>query len=338
MAKVKVDPILCTRVLSDLEKEGIVKSAYLLYGEERYLLLQNKRQLFNYLGVEDDDMNVNFYDDSNVNVEEILSQAVTVPFFADRRVIVIEDAGLFSSEGERVAEFLKNCPETTVFVFIEQKKPDKRGALFKAIKSVGVEVEYLHQTEATLAKWVASRVRKEGKSISPSVISFFLSRTGNDLSHVEQELLKLVFYVGDEATITVDDIKAVTGAEVEDQIFAMIEAISRKDRKKALALYRDLVLLKTAPIVILSLITSEFEKMLLVKSLLGQGRRPQEIAALTGINEFFIKNRIAIISQYSYEELKRCFDLSVETDASFKSGHIADRVAVEVLLMELTES
>ena len=100
-------------------KTGKLKQAYLLYGEENYLKRQYKERITKALLGEDDTMNYAYYEGKGINLKEVIDLAETLPFFAERRLIVFENTGLFKSAGADLADYIKDLPETTCFLFIE---------------------------------------------------------------------------------------------------------------------------------------------------------------------------------------------------------------------------
>ena len=69
-------------------------------------------------------------------------------------------------------------------VFVEEEV-DKRGKLYKAVKSKGYIAELSTQDAGTLKRWVAGLVRKEQKQISESVIVYFLDKVGTDMENIQ---------------------------------------------------------------------------------------------------------------------------------------------------------
>ena len=63
---------------------------YLLYGEERYLVQMYKNQLKKAI-IGDDTMNLNQYTGKGLPVQEVENAVMTMPFFADRRLVLLED-------------------------------------------------------------------------------------------------------------------------------------------------------------------------------------------------------------------------------------------------------
>ena len=167
-------------------KTGQFKQIYLLYGEEQYLIRQYRDKLKHALATDDDTMNFSAFSGSDINQKEIIDLAETLPFFADRRVILIEDSGFFKSSCEDLAEYLTQVAPATHFIFVEEEV-DKRSKMYKTVKNNGKIVEFSAQSEELLTRWILTRLKKEGKNITGSVMQLFLSRTGTDMGNIDRE-------------------------------------------------------------------------------------------------------------------------------------------------------
>ena len=161
-------------------KTGQFNNVYLIYGEEEYLKKQYKEKLRNAMLSPDDTMNYAYYEGKGINVNEVIDLAETLPFFAERRLIILEDSGLFKSSSTELADYLKEMPDTTSIIFIESEV-DKRNKLYKAVQSKGRAVELGRQDEATLIRWVAGNFKREGKNVSESTVRYLLSKVGTDM-------------------------------------------------------------------------------------------------------------------------------------------------------------
>ena len=126
------------RINEDI-KTGQLKQIYLLYGEEAYLRKQYRDRIREAL-IGDDAMNYRCYEGKNIPVGEVIDLAETLPFFAQRRLIVLMDSGLFKSGGEQLAEYLANPAPGTFFVFVETEV-DKRSRLYKTVSKEGYAAE-----------------------------------------------------------------------------------------------------------------------------------------------------------------------------------------------------
>ena len=75
-----------------------------------------------------------------MDVKSVIDLSETLPFFAERRLIVFDNTGFFKSAGADLADYIKEMPDTTYYIFVEDEI-DKRSKLFKAVKSKGRVVE-----------------------------------------------------------------------------------------------------------------------------------------------------------------------------------------------------
>lgn len=87
----------------------------------------------------------------------------------------------------------QNKRDTACLLFVENEA-DKRGKMYKAVKSKGRVVEMARQDEKTLLYWVAGNVKKEGYKIKEQTARYLLSTTGTDMENLEKELEKLFCY------------------------------------------------------------------------------------------------------------------------------------------------
>ena len=274
-------------------KAGRFQPVYLLYGEETYLKRQYKQKLQQAVADVDDTMNTAYYEGKNINPGEIIDLAETLPFFADRRLILLENTGMFKTSCEELAEYIKHMAETTCLVFVEEEV-DKRGKMYKAVKNNGRVVEFARQTDALLTKWILSRLKREGKKITQSDMQLLLEKTGNDMENIDRELEKLFCYTLDREVITAEDLEAVCVPQTTGKIFEMVDKIAQKQQKQALELYYDLLTLREPPMRILFLIARQFQILLQVKELKKQGYENALIASKAGIPGFAVLKILAL--------------------------------------------
>lgn len=319
------------QLLNDL-KSGDLKQVYLLYGEEAYLRLQYRDKLKKALVPPDDTMNYHYFEGKNINPLELIDLAETMPFFADRRVIFVENSGFFKKSADQLADYLKEPAPTAAFVFVETEV-DKRSRMFKAVKDTGRAVEFGAQNEATLKKWILVMLKKEGKRISEPTLNYFLQKTGTDMENIRRELEKVFCYTLERDVITESDIDAVCIRQVNNQIFDMVEAIALRRQKQALKLYYDLLSLKEPPMRILFLIGRQFNLLMQVKELKKKGYDDKRIGEKTGLHGFIVKKYVSQASRFSMKELKEALTACVEADEAVKTGKMNDVMSVELLII-----
>src|SRR5574344_1007426 len=111
-------------IINDIRNNQL-KQVYLLYGAEDYLRLQFRDKLKQAMLPAGDTMNYAGYEGSDIPIGEVIDLAETMPLFAEKRLIVIENSGLFKEGGEKLAEYLA-APSPTVYFIFSEKDIDKR--------------------------------------------------------------------------------------------------------------------------------------------------------------------------------------------------------------------
>ena len=316
-------------------KSGQLKQVYLLYGEETYLIRQYRDKLKKVMVSDEDTMNFSAFSGEDINPKEIIDLAETLPFFADRRVILMEDSGLFkkSGIGDEIAEYLPEMPETTFFIFVEEAV-DKRTKIYKALGKKGSTVEFKKQTDDVLARWVGGRIRKEGKGMTQAAYNLFISKTGTDMENIDKELEKLICYCLDKEMIEVTDVVAVTTEQIQNKVFDMVDAIAGHQQKRALDLYYDLLALKEPAMRIMFLITQQFQRMMVVKSMSNQGFGNKDIATKAGCPEWAVRKYQGQCRSFTMEQLKQAIKDGVDYEEAVKTGRMNDQMAVELFIVQ----
>ena len=314
-------------------KMGQLKNVYLLYGTEDYLKRQYRDKLKHALVEPDDTMNFSAYEGKDINPKELIDLSETLPFFKEKRMILVENSGFFKNSCDDLAEYMGQVPESTCFVFVEEEV-DKRSKLFKAESRAGSAVEFETPKEDMLIRWILGRIQREGKKITQSVMQLFLSKTGSDMENIDKELEKLICYTLDKTEISAADVEAICTGQTENKIFEMIDAISAKNQKKALDLYYDLLALKEAPMRILFLIARQFQNLLLIKSMSAKGYPAVSIAKTAGMPSFAVQKNLRQAGAFKINQLKEAIEDCGQAEEDVKTGRMADQLAVELLIVK----
>ncbi|MGC4019407.1 MAG: DNA polymerase III subunit delta [Muricomes sp.] len=314
-------------------KTGQFRQIYLLYGEENYLKKQYKDRFTKAMLPEGDTMNYAYFEGKGIDVKAVIDLAETLPFFSDRRLLVFENTSFFKSAGADLADYIKDMPETTSFIFVENEV-DKRSKMYKAVKAKGHVVELPFQDETTLKKWILGQVRRENKQISESTVTWLLNKAGTDMENLQKELEKLFCYTLEKDSITPEDVDAVCVTQISNHIFDMVNAVADKRQEHALSLYYELLALKEPPMRILFLMTRQYRILHQVKDLLKKGYGKKEIAAKAGLHPFAAGKYMEQARHFHTRELRAVIEDSAELEESVKTGRLTDILAVELFIVK----
>ncbi len=319
-------------LLQDIKNQDF-RQIYLLCGEEAYLRKQYRDRLREALQQEGDTMNSHYFEGKNTVVGEVTDLADTLPFFAPRRVIVVENSGWLQKGGDALAQYLPKLPDTTYLILVEAQV-DKRTKLYKEIKKLGRVAEFLVQDEETLKRWILGMLKKENKQITGATLQYLLTQTGTEMDQIKNEVEKLLCYTMGQSEITKETVDQICTKRIQNHIFDMIEAIGKKEQKRALQLYYDLLILREPPLRILALMGRQFNFLLQIKELKNKGYSQAAMAAKTGLHGFVVGKYERQAAGFKTEELKKALEACVEADEQVKRGQMTDTMSVELLLVQ----
>ena len=329
--KVTKDPI---KAVNEDIKTGNFSRLYLFCGSEQYLKRQFLKNLTNALIDPADSMNYSVFKTDNAVADDIVQTCQSLPFFADRRVCVVDDSGFFKKGNETIEKLLGELPETTVLIFCE-REVDKRTKLYKAADKAGRVLSFETPGEGDLINWISRLLRDEGISFDDNVVFTLLSSVGTDMTTLYSEVQKLIGYSLETKHLSVEDVHALCVSQVENKIFEMTDAISEKNSRKALSLYADLLSLREPMMRILYLITRQYRILEEAKFAAKTGADKSRIAKFTGVTPYFIGKYMKMADKYSEKELIAALERCQQADNNIKTGREKDQIAVEMLIMDL---
>lgn len=320
------------KIIKEHVKNGTYKPVYLLYGAEEYLKKLYRDKLKEGIMGDGDSMNFSYFEGKNLDVNEFIHIAETMPFFSERRMILVENSGLFKAQSE-LADYMKEMPETTHVVFVEQEV-DKRNRLFKAVKDIGYICELNGLDDSQIKLWAAGILNKDKKKITDATMNYLLDKVGKDMVNLKTELEKLICYAYEKEVITAEDIDAICTEQLTGKIFLMIDAIAAGNEKRALELYYDLLSLKEKPMSILYLIIRHFNILLQVKDLSKRSVNNQGIAAKVGVPPFAVAKYISQARTFKQDAIKNNIAYGIEIEEQVKSGRLNEQIGVELMIVK----
>lgn len=305
---------------------------YLLYGNEAYLKRFYKNKLKAGILGDSDEMNFTYAEGKDIDCNEMIHIAETMPFFSEKRLILLENSGWFKNQSN-FADYIREMPESTYVVFVENEV-DKRNRLYKAVKDLGYISELNGLDEKSLKIWVASLLQRENKKITDATLTYFLNKVGTNLDNIQSEIDKLVSYCYEREVITEEDIKDVCSEQITGKMFQMLDSIALKNQKRALELYYDLLSLREKPMTILYLLNRHINLLMQCKALLAKRTSNAEIASKMGVPPFAVTKYSAQARNFSEDTLKKSLILGTEIEEQVKTGKLIDQIGVEVLIIK----
>ena len=313
-----------------------ISPLYLLFGEEDFLIDEGVRAIIHAaLGGGERGFNLDILAAGEHDIREILAIASSFPMMADRRVVVVRDAEkVAGKDAEVLAAYCENPSRTTSLVLITTK-PDFRKRPYTVLKRSAVVVESKSFYENQLPGWIVSRVQRQGRTIHPEACKLLTTYVGPSLREMQNELDKLLVFLGDRKEISADDVSAVVGMSREYSVFELQKAIGSRNISKAVEIVHFMVESgQSVPFVILML-TNYFTALWKLHEMRRKGVPQREQAATARIHPYFFQEYVESVGRFSASEVERAFLLLADADEEAKSTSRSSSLILTTLVVGL---
>ncbi|MDR5657961.1 DNA polymerase III subunit delta [Serpentinicella sp. ANB-PHB4] len=336
-------------IVEDIKKNTFEK-VYLFYGEEVYLVKHFANELRKkVVKNEFEELNYIEMDEKEFSIDDFVNASETLPFMSNKKLILIKYPELFSSkkkqltdeEEEQIISQINNIPDTTCLVFIAQNV-DTRRKLTKTIKKNGKIIDFQKLQISELKRWIEKKLKIKEKIISKDNIQYLIENltyvqknSEQTLYDVDNELNKLIAYVGERKEINRDDIDKLYVSLLQNNIFMLLDHIERKDIHKAILALNNIIVNGEPIIKILVMMSNHIRNLLKSKLLLEQGYSSKMISSELKLHPFVASKCVNQSKLFKIKELKNLVALSLDFDFKIKQGQIDSELALELLIIEM---
>ena len=335
---------------------------YILHGEDELSRTEAIAKLRAKMGdPQFADLNTAQFDGRKVTLSELQHACDSVPFLADHRLVIVEgmlarldprrakntDEGAEESEEEAnpmlakdLTTYLDRLPDTARLIFVESKTLAKNNPILKHAASADSKHAYVKEfvapTERALPKWIQDRVTAKGGTIEGTAVAELAAHIGTDLRLLDNEIEKLMVYRLNES-IRVQDVQTLVASVRESDIFALVDAIGRREANTALKLLHAQLDHNAAPGYLLSMITRQFRLLLQMKDLATRGRTVDAAREQLKMHPFVANKTWTQALNFSLPQLESIYQNLLDVDISIKTGRSEPVLALDILITELTQ-
>lgn len=331
-------------------KQGNVKPLYLFTGDEQLMIRQAVSLLKDQLvDPEYADFNLVWLDGEENPPDKLFSALETMPFFQDRKLVVVKDAPYFKStqdklsdvQRERLEALLAHPSQDTVLVFLAPQT-DKRKRVSKALIANGQWVSFDRLERPDYEKWLAAQAESAGAKLPASELKYLMDISGyldknseKNLLDISSNLERLFGYAGQSPAVTRAHIDAIFEKPLEYNIFMMVDHIAEGNVSQALSMLRELQQDGEAEIKILFMIARHFRILLRVQLNIEARTPEKEIGPKVGVPPFLIKKSISQAGRIGFNGIKKALEQILESDRAIKTGKIDPEIGLDLLMVRL---
>ncbi len=326
-----------------LERElnNELRSIYLLYGEEQYLVENAVKKIKKKFG--ELLLGINYIVLDDTNLEDLIPNIEMPAFGYDKKLIIVKNSSLFKKDGrkkapteiqERIGNYISDnisiINEGVVLVFV-QNEVDKN-SVYDLIERVGI----VCQVDLLKPMQLVQRLKKVCTlykvNASDMTLNYLIEVSGTSLQDLMNEIRKLIEYVGEGGTITEQDIDMLASKQIESVIWDLTDSIGAKKTDKALEVLNNLIYKKEPFPIILSVLYNHFKKLYLCKEAVKLNKDVVTALNLKPNQTFLVTKYKKQVSYFKGNDLKNILEELVNLDYNSKIGNIDAEVGLKSIL------
>jgi DNA polymerase-3 subunit delta len=345
---------------------GPLRPGYVLLGDEAYLYERCRRAILDTLvdphgGIEMRDFALAEIDLAEINIFEALDRAQTPSLMAPFQVLFLRNIKTLYGRGAKKDEFAAldaygrspNPQALLVFVAdylhlpadlrrMDMQDKDRYERIRETLGEWCGMVELVRVEESDAMRWLVAEAEKRGSTLEVDAARELADALGADLMLMASELEKLVLFVGERRSITLGDVETMVLGAKQRSLYELTDAISAKDRPRALALLQGLLNAsdggEESAIGHLYMLARTFRQMLVILEKNVRDSRAIWQALWQGFRmpPFAAEDLIRQARRYkSRRELTRALQLIARADLELRSSPPDKRLVLERLVLAL---
>jgi|GEM_PF-2556681 len=319
-------------LLNELNK-GVVRQFYIFAGDEEFLkeeALTRIKKLLIKPGWE----SFNYYTNTG---EEILESGIgtllnicnTVPFFSNKRLVVIRRADKLCKMEDIVEYAGKPVLSTCLILFVQKTE--------ETLKKF--EIMFQHPLQRDLRAWIINKIRDAGKRITEKAMDILKEEAGYDMGILSMEIEKLILFTGSKHLIEENDVRSSVSHRGMLNIWKLVDAVVERKRNVALEAVRELFLEGETGRIIPEII-KQFRFISQAKEMSELGYAQAQIPDAIGFKPDWKKGRfMEQCRRFTPQEIEKNLHHLINTELEIKTGRMPspdkNPIAVEILVGRL---
>ena len=349
------------RFLQDVEKRKL-RPVYVFVGDEAFFRKRCRDAILEHLVPADlRDFSLFEFDLAETDLSEVLDRARTPSLMAPFQVFFVRGVKTLFGRGSNdeklaaIEEYAKSPNPDAVLILIadhisipadarriEMTDRERYERIRETLGQYCGIVELARVDENEAVRWLTDYCTTQDVKIDADAARELVDALGGDMMMISGELEKLRLYVGEKKRILLGDVETMVLAAKQRSLYELTDAISAKDREKALAVLDALLTAgegDEAAIGHLYMLAKTFRQMLVILERNVRDQRALWAALWQGfrVPPFAAEDIIRQARRYkSKRELTRAIRLIAKTDLALRSNPPSRRLVMEKLVLDLT--
>ncbi len=248
----------------------------------------------------------------DITLDLIESSLEPVPFFSEKRLIVLNEYYPKTKEQKALASLIEKYNNaSSILVFCNRDKND-------TLKKLDVDFVDCNKCESFLIKYCLDIFSKEKVKIEKEVISKIIDFCSCEAFKVEAECKKLIGFCLDKKEVTAKDVENIVNKDLDYKIYELTDYIAKKQQQKAYQIINDMLGKGEPEHKLFVTIYNHFKRLFYCKL----NSNAVELAEVLGIKEYAVKKAMETANRFTAVTLKDITQRFSEYDYNVKSGKL----------------
>lgn len=317
-----------------------MKNIVLFLGEDQLSINKRIKRIVNDAKI--DEFNITTYDLEVDSLDQVISDCLTIPFIKDQKAVIVKNPVYLTKNGSKqdysmYLNYLKKPMDSTMLLInacgitLDEKSPvviDTKKYCDVVLVKKPSDIE-LYGRLKMICTYAGVEIKEE------AIKTFFNIIGTNDIQRMEVEVVKLINCVGKGGVITSSVVTSLVVKNLEDDVFALTNAIIQKDKEKAYLIYNDLIKGISDTVALLNQVSNAMKNMFAVGLMLQEGSNQNQVASRLNIKSGYAYNLINNVRKLSLESIKKYISELAELDYKIKTGQVNPKQGFEFFLLSL---
>ncbi|MDC0035400.1 DNA polymerase III subunit delta [Chloroflexi bacterium] len=287
------------------------------------------------------DINTTTLDGDSVTIGELISSLSTVPFMADRRLVIV--GGLLNRLGKSseknkpewsdLARLLVGIPDTATLLLVEKESPPTNKFISEILKHVTVE-KFPQLRYRELLDWIKARCSKLGIEMESQAISLIADSVGNNLRLLDSELKKVKIYSRGNL-ITWKDVKVMVPYVRQQNVFRVVDAVIEGRARDALSASSVLISQGESPTGVMRMIERQLRFLIQAKYLLNESVSTADIGKHINLSGYPLRKTLEMEKKISQGKIMDMHEKLLESNIRVREGRLTEQESFALLISEL---
>ncbi len=330
---------------------------YLLHGSDEFSIAEAVASLRTRLAASDPmaELNIVELDGRDLAVSELRATADTIPFFGERRLVIVRglvgrcnprqgEARSRKALADELIAYLPHLAPSCRLVLVEGPL-DRQNPILRWVQEwlsaqpkpdeAGYVREFPSPSPQAFPTWLAARAAAIGTRIEPAaaeaLAEALIRDKSVDLRLAASELEKLALYASDRP-ISAADVMTLVNPVSLSSVFAFVDALAARDGPAAATQLHRFLDAGEPPLRLLSLMARQFRLLLRTRALLDAGTSPASLASELAVPPFVAKKLAGQAQRFSVAFLLRSLRKLRDLDGDIKTGRAEPVLALDLFV------